>query len=173
MLDGESKKVKEPDIPSVDTDPADEENIPLVWPRFVESLYIVQKPLAPEPVPVSKLAVIKILEDVADGVISTDKVFEAVTKDVDVVDLNVWSVAVKTCKTFPPPKPVAVPELVIVAPLGILIVSPDAPIPSGSSLQVLDGGAKFVVQSGDALKVVSDTASSLDVWVSAVDAIST
>ena len=49
----------------------------------------------------------------------------------------------------------------------------NAPIPSGSSLQVLDGGAKFVVQSGDALKVVSDTASSLDVWVSAVDAIST
>ena len=49
----------------------------------------------------------------------------------------------------------------------------DAPIPSGSSLQVLDGGAKFVVQSGDALKVISDTASSLDVWVSTVDAIST
>jgi hypothetical protein len=49
----------------------------------------------------------------------------------------------------------------------------NAPIPAGSSLQVLDGGAKFVVQSGDALKVVSDTASSLDVWVSAVDAIST
>ena len=49
----------------------------------------------------------------------------------------------------------------------------DAPIPAGSALQVLDGGAKFVVQSGDALKVVSDTASSLDVWVSTVDAIST
>ena len=49
----------------------------------------------------------------------------------------------------------------------------NAPIPSGSSLQVLDGGAKFVVQSGDALKVISDTASSLDCWVSAVDAIST
>jgi len=48
----------------------------------------------------------------------------------------------------------------------------DVSIPSGSALQVLDGGAKFVVQSGDALKVVSDTASSLDVWVSAVDAIS-
>ena len=48
----------------------------------------------------------------------------------------------------------------------------DAPIPSGSSLQVLDGGAKFVVQASDALKVVSDTASSLDVWVSTVDAIS-
>ena len=49
----------------------------------------------------------------------------------------------------------------------------DAPIPSGSALQVLDGGAKFVVESGDALKVISDTASSLDVWVSTVDAIST
>lgn len=49
----------------------------------------------------------------------------------------------------------------------------DAPIPVGSALQVLDGGAKFVVQSGDSLKVISDTASSLDVWVSAVDAIST
>ena len=49
----------------------------------------------------------------------------------------------------------------------------DAPIPVGGALQVLDGGAKFVVQSGDRLYVVSDTASSLDVWVSAVDAIST
>jgi hypothetical protein len=49
----------------------------------------------------------------------------------------------------------------------------DAPIPAGSQLQVLDGGAKYVVQTGDALKVVSDTASSVDVWVSTVDAIST
>ena len=49
----------------------------------------------------------------------------------------------------------------------------DVTIPAGSSLQVLDGGAKFVVQASDALKVISDTASSLDVWVSAVDAIST
>ena len=48
----------------------------------------------------------------------------------------------------------------------------DAPIPAGSALQVLDGGAKFVVQNNDALKVVSDTASSLDVWVSTVDDIS-
>ena len=48
----------------------------------------------------------------------------------------------------------------------------DVPIPAGVSLQVLDGGAKFVVQSGDALKVISDTASSCDVWVSTVDDIS-
>jgi hypothetical protein len=37
---------------------------------------------------------------------------------------------------------------------------------------LLDGGAKIVVQTGDRLWVKSDTASSLDVWVSAVDAIS-
>ena len=49
----------------------------------------------------------------------------------------------------------------------------DAPITAGGALQVVDGGAKFVVQSGDALKVISDTASSADVWVSVVDAIST
>ena len=49
----------------------------------------------------------------------------------------------------------------------------DAPIPVGSALQVLDGGAKVVVQSGDRLYVKSDPAASLVVWVSAVDAIST
>ena len=49
----------------------------------------------------------------------------------------------------------------------------DAPIPTGSSLQVLDGGAKFVVQALDVLKVQSSDAASVDVWVSAVDAIST
>ena len=48
----------------------------------------------------------------------------------------------------------------------------NAPIPSGSALQVLDGGAKVVVQTGDILKVVSNTASSLDTWISTVDAIS-
>lgn len=47
-----------------------------------------------------------------------------------------------------------------------------APIPAGGALQVLDGGAKVVVQSGDRLWIKSDTASSLDCWVSAVDAIS-
>ena len=49
----------------------------------------------------------------------------------------------------------------------------DAPIPTGGSLQVLDGGAKFVVQNSVVLSVVSSDASSCDVWVSAVDAIST
>jgi hypothetical protein len=36
----------------------------------------------------------------------------------------------------------------------------------------IDGGAKFVVQSGDRLYIVSDTASSIDAVVSAVDDIS-
>lgn len=48
----------------------------------------------------------------------------------------------------------------------------NAPISAGGALQVLDGGAKFVVQSGDRLWVQSDTAASCDVWVSAVDDIS-
>ena len=48
----------------------------------------------------------------------------------------------------------------------------NAPIPSGSALQVMDGGAKVVVQSGDRLYIRSDTATSLDAWVSVVDAIS-
>jgi hypothetical protein len=48
----------------------------------------------------------------------------------------------------------------------------DAPIPAGSALQVLDGGAKVVMQASDILKVQSDTASSADVWVSVVDTIS-
>ena len=47
-----------------------------------------------------------------------------------------------------------------------------APIPPGSSLQLLDGGAKVVVQTGDRMYVKSDTASSADVWVSVVAAIS-
>ena len=49
----------------------------------------------------------------------------------------------------------------------------DVTIPAGSSLQVLDGGAKFVVQSGDRLFVISNTASSIDAIVSVVDDIST
>ena len=48
----------------------------------------------------------------------------------------------------------------------------EASIPSGSALQILDGGAKVVVQSGDRLFFQSNVTGSLDVWVSAVDAIS-
>ena len=48
----------------------------------------------------------------------------------------------------------------------------DAPIPSGGAIQVLDGGAKIVMQNNDVLKVQSSTNNSADVWVSVVDSIS-
>jgi hypothetical protein len=48
-----------------------------------------------------------------------------------------------------------------------------APVVSGGSLELIDGGSKIVLASGDQLFVKSDTASSLDVVVGAVDDIST
>ena len=48
----------------------------------------------------------------------------------------------------------------------------NAPIPTGSSLELIDGGAKIVLQSGDKLRAKSDATNSMDVVVSAVDAIS-
>ena len=49
----------------------------------------------------------------------------------------------------------------------------DISIPSGSSVELIDGAYRFVVASGDRMYFKSDTASALDVWVSVVDAIST
>ena len=49
----------------------------------------------------------------------------------------------------------------------------NAPIPTGSSLELIDGGSKIVLQTGDELKVQSDTDASLNCYVSFVDAIST
>ena len=56
------------------------------------------------------------------------------------------------------------------AVVGYLIKN--APIPSGSSLELIDGGAKIVLQSGDKLRAKSDATNSMDVVVSAVDTIS-
>lgn len=47
-----------------------------------------------------------------------------------------------------------------------------APISAGGALQVLDGGAKFVVQNGDKLLIKSSVATSADAWISTVDDIS-
>lgn len=47
-----------------------------------------------------------------------------------------------------------------------------APIAAGGAIQVCDGGAKFVVQSGHRLKIKSDTADSLSAWISVVADIS-
>ena len=49
----------------------------------------------------------------------------------------------------------------------------NASIVSGGSLELIAGGSKIVHASGDQLYVISDTASSLDTVVGAVDAIST
>lgn len=49
----------------------------------------------------------------------------------------------------------------------------NAPIVTGGSLELIDGGSKIILASGDQLYVKSDTASSLDTIVGAVDAIST
>tara|TARA_R100001086_G_scaffold69867_1_gene33316 strand:- start:152 stop:514 length:363 start_codon:yes stop_codon:yes gene_type:complete len=49
----------------------------------------------------------------------------------------------------------------------------NAPIPVGSSLELIDGGSKIVLQSGDQLFVQSSTDATLNCYVSFVDAIST
>jgi len=49
----------------------------------------------------------------------------------------------------------------------------NCPIVSGGSLELIDGGSRIVMKANDVLKVQSDTASSLDVWASFIDAIST
>ena len=48
----------------------------------------------------------------------------------------------------------------------------DAPIPSGGSLELIDGGSKVVLQSGDAVKAYASAATSVDVITSVVDTIS-
>ena len=49
----------------------------------------------------------------------------------------------------------------------------DLSIPPASSVELVQGGAKFVLQSGDVLIGQAGTADSIDVWVSVVDSIST
>ena len=45
-------------------------------------------------------------------------------------------------------------------------------VPPSSSVELVTGGAKFVMQNTDILKVQSDTATSADIYVSVVDSIS-
>ena len=46
-------------------------------------------------------------------------------------------------------------------------------IPTGSSVELIDGASRFVIQNNDQLRVASNTSAALDVWVSVVDSIST
>ena len=48
----------------------------------------------------------------------------------------------------------------------------NAPIPTGGSLELIDGGSKVVLQSGDSVEAVASSASSIDIITSVVDTIS-
>ena len=47
-----------------------------------------------------------------------------------------------------------------------------APIPAGGSLELIDGGSKVVIMSGDVLKARSSKTGSVDVAISYIDSIS-
>ena len=47
-----------------------------------------------------------------------------------------------------------------------------APIPAGSSLELIDSGSKIVMKSGDVMYAIASAATSVDAIVSAVDTIS-
>jgi len=48
----------------------------------------------------------------------------------------------------------------------------NCPLPAGSSIELIDGGAKIILKSGDKITAKSDTASSLNAVVSYIDDIS-
>ena len=48
----------------------------------------------------------------------------------------------------------------------------DAPIPTGGSLELIDGGSKVVIQNGDSVEAYASAASSVDIITSVVDTIS-
>ena len=51
-------------------------------------------------------------------------------------------------------------------------IAKSTPIPPGGSIELIQGGAKIVLVSGDVLTHDCDTASGLDIWVSYIDTIS-
>ena len=48
-----------------------------------------------------------------------------------------------------------------------------APIPTGGSLELIDGGSKVVLQTGDSVEAYASAATSVDIVLSVVDSIST
>tara|TARA_B110000879_G_C10884322_1_gene398070 strand:+ start:26 stop:361 length:336 start_codon:yes stop_codon:yes gene_type:complete len=48
----------------------------------------------------------------------------------------------------------------------------DAPIPTGGSLELIDGGSKVVLQTGDSVEAYASAATSVDIITSVVDTIS-
>ena len=52
-------------------------------------------------------------------------------------------------------------------------VAKDLSIPPASSIELIQGGAKIVLQNGDVLYGLASAATSVDAWLSRVDSIST
>ena len=63
--------------------------------------------------------------------------------------------------------------IVRASPSGTFYLIKSAAIDVGQSLELIDGGSKIVLQSGDKIMAISDTATSLDTAVSVIDTIST
>jgi len=51
-------------------------------------------------------------------------------------------------------------------------IAKDVSIPPNSAIELIQGGAKIVLENGDVLKAVSDVASSVDIVTSFIDTIS-
>ena len=49
----------------------------------------------------------------------------------------------------------------------------DVSVPAASSIEIVQGGSKIVMQNGDVLKGQAGTANGFDCWMSRVDSIST
>ena len=63
--------------------------------------------------------------------------------------------------------------IVRASPSGTFYLIKGVEIPAQSSLELIDGGSKIVLASGDKIMALSDTANSLDTVVSYIDAVST
>jgi|TARA_Y100001949_G_scaffold56631_1_gene47581 hypothetical protein len=102
------------------------------------------------------------LENVSD---SAEDILDAVNSFDAVVGIRLSNVAAV---------PISVDVYIVRAsPSGTFYLIKSATIDVGQSLELIDGGSKIVLQSGDKIMAVSDTATSLDTVVSYVDAIST
>ena len=61
---------------------------------------------------------------------------------------------------------------VYIANSGDHYIAKDVSIPPNSAIELIQGGAKIVLENGDVLKAVSDVASSVDIVTSYIDTIS-
>ena len=63
-------------------------------------------------------------------------------------------------------------DIYMVRSTALYYLAKSTPIPPGGSIELIQGGSKIVMVSGDVLWHDCDTASGLDMWVSYIDTIS-